>query len=421
MKRINIGVVIYTKIGTKTSILLGEFEFWNHFYEVNPDCDFYFISISKNTTKSILDNAHLLKFPVRMIQVYSKEDLHKLDGLSGVFTYMNRNTFFGGQMNPSCVHNYMISAYCSNNLNLPLFIRTPDSEYPYLDYKRIADVRIEKATPSTPKFIRENQRFLDIIPTDIKYENVYFVANGSSQIYDWVVDVVYNDIPDHQRMMTLKEISDRTIYVSDDLLHNISLYRNRYEYLGNRAEIDRILFIGYLQGSVAAGRIKVLNKMFGSKVEDIPLDIYGPGASELEINRSDINLINQPIFGTAFFELLNKHLGYVFIGKGNPVNKYINKTVYDCMSAKCPVIVYAPCDTNGLLFTNREFYFTTESELLEIVEKLKNPTIRERWIIEQKTELLNTLNTKMDPMFYYREYCEPKEQIVNSIRTSPLF
>ena len=57
----------------------------------------------------------------------------------------------------------------------------------------------------------------------------------------------------------------------------------------------------------------------------------------------------------------------------------------------------------------------------KIIEKLKDPSIRERWIIEQRTELLNTLNTKMDPMFYYREYCEPKEQIVNSIRTSPLF
>ena len=156
MKRINIGVIIYTKIGTKTSILLGEFEFWNDFQRMNPDCDFYFISISKNTTKSIIDHQHLLNFPVRMIQVYDAKDLPKLNNLSGIFSYMTRNTFFGGQMNPSCVHNYVISAYCSNTLNLPLFIRTPDSEYPYLDYKKMADVRIEKATPSTPKFIREN-------------------------------------------------------------------------------------------------------------------------------------------------------------------------------------------------------------------------------------------------------------------------
>jgi hypothetical protein len=91
------------------------------------------------------------------------------------------------------------------------------------------------------------------------------------------------------------------------------------------------------------------------------------------------------------------------------------------MAAKCPVIVYSECDTNGLIFSNKEFYFSTETELLAIVEKLKDPTIRDRWIREQKEELIDVLNTKMDPIFYYNEYCKPKQVITSTIKTNALF
>ena len=142
-------------------------------------------------------------------------------------------------------------------------------------------------------------------------------------------------------------------------MFNVSVYTDRYKYLSNEAKKDKFIFIGYLQGSVAKNRVKVLNKMFKIKTEDIPIDIIGPGADELKINRKDIMLIDNSIFGDDYFETLNEYLAYIFIGKGNPINKYINKTVYDCMSAKCPIVVYSPCDKNGLIFKNKEYYFET--------------------------------------------------------------
>lgn len=407
-----IGVIIFTKIGTKTSLLTGEFEFWNTFKKFNPDIDFVFIAISDFTRKSILNNRHLLNFPVSIIQVNNPEELHKLDHLSGVFSYLTRNTFFGGGLDKACVINYRISAYCTNHLKIPLFIRTPDSEYPYQDYKKMVENRVNSQIPSTPKFIENNQKEIDLIGDEfIDYEKTYFIANGNAKLYDWVVDVTHNDIPEHLHIVTPEQAKKNSIYVSDEFLFNVPIYSAKYAHFNTEVKNNRLLFIGFIQGSVAKNRIKVLNRMFAKPSEDIPMDIIGPGAKDLTINRPDINLINKSVFGDVYFEMLNQYLAYIFIGKGNPVNKYINKTIWDCYSAKCPIIVYSPCDQNGLIFKNKEFYFETESELRAIYDKLQDPSIRNRWISEQRAELRNVLDNVMDPMFSFHDYCPDKPAI----------
>jgi hypothetical protein len=410
MKR-TIGVIIFTKIGTKTSLLTGEFEFWNTFKKFNPDTDFVFIAISNFTRKSILNNRHLLNFPVSIIQVNNENELHKLKGLSGVFSYLTRNTFFGGSLDKACVMNYRISSYCTNDLKIPLFIRTPDSEYPYYDYKRMVDVRINSKTPSTPSFILNNQKEIDAIIRNqyIDYDKTYFIANGNSRLYDWVVDVTHNDIPEAMRIVTTDQARKNSIYVSDEFLFNVPIYSKKYEHFDTQVKNNRFLFIGFMQGSVAKNRVKVLNKMFSALSEDLPTDIIGPGAKDLSINRSDVNLINKSVFGDSYFEILNQYLAYIFIGKGNSINKYINKTIWDCYSAKCPIIVYSPCDQNGLIFKNKEFYFETEKELREIYEKLQDPLVRNRWIEDQRVELRYVLDNMMDPMFSFDDYCELKD------------
>jgi hypothetical protein len=420
-----IGVIIFTKIGTKTSLLTGEFEFWNTFKKFNPDINFVFIAISNFTKKSILNNRHLLNFPVSIIQVNGPEDLHKLNGLSGCFSYLTRNTFFGGGLDRACVMNYRISAYCTNELKIPLFIRTPDSEYPYQDYRQMVISRINSHIPSTPKFIETNKDDIELIGDKfIDYDKTYFIANGNAKLYDWVVDVTYNDLPEHLRIVKPEQAKRNSIYVSDEILFNVPIYSKKYEHFTTEIKTKKFLFVGFLQGSVAKNRVKVLNRMFASSSEEIPIDIIGPGAKDLTINRPDITLVNKSVFGDVYFEMLNQYLAYIFIGKGNPVNKYINKTIWDCYSAKCPIIVYSPCDQNGLIFKNKEFYFETESELRVIYEKLLNPEIRNRWIEEQKAELRHVLDEVMDPMFSFDDYC--KEVKTEGTKTdlklaSPLF
>jgi len=418
-----IGVLIFTKIGTKTSLLIGEFEFWNTFKKFNPDIEFVFIAISNFTKKSILEHREILNFPVSIIQVNGKDDFHKLDGLSGIFTYMTRSTFFGGSIDIPCTKAYGVCAYCTTDLGIPLFLRTPDSEYPYLDYLQMVKVRIASGTKSTPKFIEGNKKQIEFLGDKfIDYNKTYFVANGSSKVCDWVQDVAFNDIPEKNRVADIETIKKNSIYVSDEYLHNVSIYTERYSHLESKAEYDKLLFIGYLRGSVAKGRIKTFNEMFKSESEFPPMDIIGPGASDIKKNSDNINIIDDAILGPKFFETLNKYLAYIFIGKGNPYNKYINKTVYDCMAAKCPVIVYEPCDQTKLLFKNTEFYFTTPEELNAIYEKLKNPETRNRWILEQKAELERVLAEDMDPMFSFSDYCKSNSNVKIDFKfETPLF
>ncbi len=417
-----IGVLIYTRIGTNTSILLDEFRFFNNFKTHNPDCEFVFVAISNHTKKSILDNRIHLNFPITLITVKSKDELNSLDGLSGMFSYMTRNTFFGGQVDKSCIINYMISAYCTNHLKIPLFIRTPDSEYPYFDYKKMIDYRVTRNLPSTETFIQRNKEYLNVIEEYIDYDKVYFVANGSQKIYDWVVDIAYRDIPEHMRILSPDEISKRTLYVSDSDLFNFNAHFEKYADLPTKSEIEKLIFIGYLRGSVAKNRLKAIPKIFDDNEEFIPIDIIGPGASDIELDREDVNLQDRGIYGDEFFHLLNKYLAYVFIGKGNKINKYINKTIYDCVSARCPIIVFSECDSTGILFRNREYYFSNEKELKNLYEKLRNPEIREKWIEDQREEILHKLNTLWDPMFKFSDYCETKKkELKNSIQIKPLF
>jgi hypothetical protein len=417
-----IGVIIYTKVGTNTSILLDEFRFFNNFKRANPDCEFVFIAVSEFTKKSILNNRGHLDFPLSMTVVKDRNDLSKLKGMSGMFTYMTRNTFFGGTIDKACAMNYAICAYATKDLDIPLFVRTPDSEYPYMDYKRMLDVRLESNIPSNPRFIAANAHVIPRMPDYINYDRVYFIANGSRAICDWVVDIAHYDIKEQFRMLTPEQISERTLFVSDADLFNVWEHYEKYNYLTKRSEKDSLIFIGYLQGSVAKNRLKALPKVFSENKHHIPTDIIGPGANDLEINRSDVTLQDRGIYGKDFFETMNKYLAYIFVGKGNAINKYINKTVYDCISARCPVIVYSGCDTTGVIFDNKEFYFSNEDELYAIYEKLKDPEIRERWIDEQYEEIKHKLNTLMDPMIKFSDYCEyVPEETKTEFTLKPLF
>ena len=417
-----IGIILFTKIGTKTSILSSEFEFWNTFKKFNPDIDFVFIPISEYVNKNIIKNRSMLNFPISILKIYKESDLPKLKGLSGIFSYMTRNSFFAGKVDMPSIANYNICSYCTNELKIPLFIRLPDSEYPYYDYKKMISVRTEYSSKksNSDKFLVTNEGKLNTISDKfIDYKKTYFIANGSKIIFDWVPDVVINDVPSEYRIIDKKIVEQNSIYVSDEYLFNVSIYREKYSYLNTEATENKFLFIGYLSGSVSKNRIKLLNKMFNGDRRFPPIDIIGPGASELTIDNPSIKLIDTRIIGDKFFETLNSYLGYIFIGKGNSINKYVNKTVYDCLCAKCPIVVYSPCDKNQLLFSNREFYFETPEELMEIFEKLKSIDIRNRWISEQREELENILKTKMEPMFSFSDYCTTAKKFKSDIQLIP--
>jgi hypothetical protein len=209
-----------------------------------------------------------------------------------------------------------------------------------------------------------------------------------------------------------EQLNNRKIYVSDKILFTYNYRLNEYSDIKIKEPINKkILFIGFLNNSVHGNRTKTLIKLFEEDVKT-KIKVISNGINLLNnIKNKSIELSNETVYGKKYIETLNSHLAYLFIGKGNSINKYINKTIYDCIIAKTPVVIYRKCDENHLIFKSDEFYFNDINELNIIIDKLKDNNIRTRWITEQRMDIEFKLNTLFEPLFAFSEYCKEKEEI----------
>jgi hypothetical protein len=413
-KKYTIGVLLYSSVGTKTSILLSEFLFFNKFAELNPGTKFVFIPVTRTIYKKVSKYLHLLEDHVDydMLLVDKPGELYKLNNnFSGFFSYMLRNNFFGGAMDPRCKMNYIICSYVTNELDKPLFFRLPDSEYNYLDYRKMADTRIKHNT-SGPKFLADNKKAVTMLMAwdKINYDNVHWIANGSDKIYDWAPNVLVNNIKPLLLEDGIKESLSRIIYVSDDILFGYHENLNRLK-LDAGDNDNKICYAGFLKGSVAEKRPKILKQIFKKNSYKIPTRIFGPGSKDIpEIqNKKNIELIDDSIQGDDFYKFLNKQLAIIHFGKGKENYSYISKSIYDCAIAGVPSLIYLPCDTNRIIFDDDRFYFSNEKELKKLYEKLQSSDIRKEYLDDQREWIENTLSNKMYPHFIFSDHCE--EQI----------
>ena len=292
VKNITIGVILYSSPGTKTSILLSEFLFFNKLAEINPQVKFVFIPVTKMIEGRTLKMVHMLEDHVdwEVLRISHPLEFSKLDNgqFSGFFAYMLRNNFFGGAIDPRCKMAYCISSYVTNELDLPLFIRTPDSEYLYQDYRQMVKDRLDSKTSGLKfKQVNSDQYPMIMAWPRIKYDNVYWIANGSDKIYDWAPDVLYNEVPDSLKADDIKESLDRVLYVSDDILFGYHEYKDKYDFEVNHNHDNKICFAGFLKGSVAEKRPKILKEIFGKNKTKMPVRIFGPGSQ-------DIKALDQP-------------------------------------------------------------------------------------------------------------------------------
>lgn len=412
-KKYTIGVLLYSSVGTKTSILLSEFLFFNKFAELNPDTKFVFIPVTPTIKSKISKCLYLLEdhvdYDVMLIDHPLK--LSKLDNkFSGFFSYMLRNNFFGGAIDPRCKMNYIVCSYVTNELNKPLFFRVPDSEYNYLDYRKMMDTRIKHNT-SGPKFLAANKKAVRMLGAwdQINYKNVYWIANGSDKIYDWAPDVLVNNIKALLLADGITESLKRILYVSDDVLFGYHENLNRLKLEASEHD-NRICYAGFLKGSVAEKRPKILKQIFEKNKYKIPTRVFGPGSKDIpEIQHSNIELIDDSFQGDDFYKFLNRQLAIIHFGKGKENYSYISKSIYDCAIAGVPSLIYLPCDQKRIIFNDDRFYFSSEKELRKIYDKLQNPDIRKEYLDDQREWIENTLSNKMYPNFNFSDYCE--EQI----------
>jgi len=403
--KINVGILIFGD-PTRRGTINSEVKFLNSLYEYNnQDCDFYIITVNSNFTKRIIENNKTIyNFKHDIIEVFSEKDLYKINNISCIITYPNHSSFYAGVLNDNNVLMYKIISYLNNELNSKAFIRVNDSELKIRDYRSICKLRLEHNLSNKENnetvFIKDKNNLIkanDLISTKPwDYSKIFWIANGSKEHYDWVSETLYDRETKMYRVDSKEQINKNTIYLSDDLLF---LVRKNYErfnqkYSNSLNQEKKLCYIGFFD-TVNKKRAKAFETLFSNNTCEIPIKIFGKGTEIIETlkDKENIEIIEGFIEGDSekYFDFLNKHLAYVFIGKGNNKSRYIGKTLYDSVVAKTPVIVYKKCDTEMICFKNKDYYFENEQELKIIYDKLLDDNIRNNWIEQQKQEIFNNL------------------------------
>lgn len=428
--KINVGILIFgdpTRGGTITS----EIKFLKNLHEQNSDkCDFYIITVNDTITKKIIKASDTTyDFPHKIIRVFGEEDLHKIDNISCIVTYPGHSNFFGGYLNDNVVKMYKIVSYMTNDLNRPTFVRINDSEIKVRDYRVLSKQRLDSGLAAREEGKPDSAFMKDplnvakaenlIACQEWDYSKVYWFANGSKDACDWVSETMFDREDEVYRMAPKQTFIDNSIYVSDDIFF---LVRKNYERfikydITVSSTRNKFCYIGFFD-TVNMARAKAFNILFKANSYKVPLKIFGKGTEILTKfkDKENIEIEEGYIKGDSpeYFEFLNNHLAYIFIGKGQSESRYIGKTVYDAIVARTPVVVYKKCDSKMITFSNPEFYFEDEAGLKSIYEKLQDTETRNSWIKEQQEEIFR----KLPPSeFRFHNYSDEFDEILEEYCT----
>ena len=429
----NVGILIFGD-PTRGGTIASEVKFLTNLYDDNnQDADFFIITVNPTLNKKVVsDKNGSYKFPHKIVTIFGEEDFHKLDNFSCILTYPGHSNFFGGYLNDNIVKYYKIVSKCTNELKIPVFVRINDSEIKVRDYRLMSEQRlidgkknIEENTLNPVEGFKPSAFMADplnvVKAEDLvawkqwDYSLVYWFANGSKDACDWVAETMYDREDEYFRMAPRQTFVDNAIYVSDDIFF---LVRKNYDrlkdrYLFSNPVNEKLCYIGFFD-TVNVARAKALTLLFKENTHKVPLKIFGKGTEVLNKFKDKPNVEIEEGFikgdSDEYFDFLNSHLGYVFIGKGHSESRYIGKTVYDAVVARTPIVVYRKCDSKQITFSNNEFYFSDEAELKAIFERLRDSSVRLRWINEQAEEIFR----KLPPTeFKFNRTSEAKPELPN--------
>jgi hypothetical protein len=457
--KINVGILIFGD-PTRGGTILSEVKFLKNLQESNSDCDFYVLTVNSSVTKRVIkEKSTSYDFPHKLITLFGEEDFHKLGNFSCLVTYPGHSNFFGGYLNDNIVKMYKIISKCTNELKIPVFVRINDSEIKVRDYRLMSEQRLVAGRAAREEGKPDNAFMKD--PVNVgkaedlvawkqwDYSRVYWFANGSREACDWVAETMFDREDEVYRMAPRETFVKNSIYVSDDIFF---LVRKNYERLEASCSVqlpnrntrhdfsNRMCYIGFFD-TVNMARAKAFSTLFKSNSEKVPMKIFGKGTEILTKlqGKENIDIEEGYIKGDSeeYFSFLNRHLAYVFIGKGQSESRYIGKTVYDAIVSRTPVAVYKKCDSRMITFSNPEFYFEDEKQLKSIYQKLQDEATRIRWVKEQADEIfsklppsefrfssLAQLRKEIDPSFFYEPVAQAKtsKQVkVESIKSTALF
>jgi hypothetical protein len=441
MIRNNVGILIFGD-PTRGGTILSEVKFLKNLQKTNPDCNFYLLTVNPSVTKRVIkEGKTTYDFPNNLITIFGEDDFHKLDNLSCIVTYPGHSNFFGGYLNDNIVKMYKIISKCTNTLKIPVFIRINDSEIKVRDYRLMSLQRLDAGKAARLEGKPDNAFMKDPVNVgkaedlvswkEWDYTRIYWFANGSRDACDWVAETMFDREDPVYRMASRETFVTNAIYVSDDIFFLVSDNYERFKNYDLLAKAvttgqrepyvkDQFCYIGFFD-TVNMARGKVLQALFKKNEHHVDFKIFGKGTEILVKLKAFTNIQIEEGYiqgdSQEYFDFLNSHLAYLFIGKGQSHSRYIGKTVYDAIVARTPVAVYKKCDEGHITFKSDEYYFSNESELKAIQVKLNDPAVRDRWIKDQAAEIFG----KLPPSeFRFSTYCVMKAPLSEELHYVPL-
>lgn len=399
MNKINIAFLFHGN-PTQGGLLMSEIKLLNQFYQYNSsDITFTIIATSEYYKKLAIKwiDSRVLTVPTR-VEVITEDNIKDIERFNGIITYPTENNLFAGCIKKTAYIGYKVLSHATNKTNIPVFVRLSDNKSQILDYRSLSIHRDLKDEPS--QLLNEDLKTIE----KVDWSRVYWLANGY-ETHPWVGECLMTQKEPNRCCESVEDGESRAIYAGDDVFFQVMEYFNKYKYLESKDNyLDRLLFIGVFK-SVNLKRLDVFKDIFNED-NNPKTTIFGTNTDVLEEFQSYNNIEIKEGFlkgdSPEYFEYLNNYLAYIFIGKGLEDAAYVGKTVYDCVNARIPIIVYSKCDERRMTFDNERYYFSNEFELKQIVTELQNPNTRREWLEDQQIQLL----AKCQNNFKFKDYCE---------------
>lgn len=411
MSKLKIGIFVHGD-PTRGGTIASEVKFLKHLYESNSeDCEFYILPVNPSVTKRVLKEKEIhYNFPHKVVPMMDPDNMELLSKFHAIVTWVGHTNFYGGLLNENIVRLYKLISNFTNKLKRPVYIRVNDSEGKVRDYRYMASLRLLGKPESSFNALEVNRKSAENLVHNYQewdYSRCYWFANGAKEIYDWLPETLWDREDEEMRRSTREQIEANTVYLSDDIFFMVRYNYERFAHLSIEPRSQSLFYIGFFD-TFNTKRAKAFEEIWKPNKHKIPLKIFGKGTENIKKITgpafSHVDIEEGWVRGDSpeYFDILNKHLGYVFVGKGNPINRYINKTIYDAVVARTPIISYRPCDTNHVCMTSDELYFENEEQLNAIYQKLSIPEERERIIKEQAEDVFSRLPL---PSFKFSSIC----------------
>jgi hypothetical protein len=330
-------------------------------------------------------------FEYTRVLVNGFDDTEKFNKADIIFTWDGYQDFFAGVISPKALDVYKIMSKVTNELNKKVYFRICDSKHFMKDYKvMIADRNSD--TESGRKFAERNALLinkLDDTPT-INYENAYYLCNGSRTIADWSWVTLTHSMP----FLTKEYVQSHTVYMSDDILFRYEECYNEFNNLsGDSSKIDMLYHVGNLN----AGKVRKIKEVM--KTSSIPLTLRtAPRSINNGIKKlTNVSMIEEPIYREDMYKELNNYFAYLFVGKGDDISFYFNKTLYDASIARTVFLIYGKVDSENIYRDLSDYVFNNAEEL-----RVKYEWIKENYnhhLEIQRKVLIDNLSTETMEIF----------------------